>query len=253
MKAKRSNFWISLSSLCLLSCSLTANEMPSSEATYQEHVVVSSTPMSAEKKEEMYHARAAEVEKAQSLEKESASKKCASYALNLSQGTLYFNQYTPLSQHFLQQIKRLESAYAIEMEDGSHWTIPETEVAKTLEWRPGSRLSITPHRGGWFYNSPYSYYIINEDAGSYVSSNLHIGPIAQGPKTHWIMAIDYAKGNIFLENGTSWSVAEEDLYLFDEWVNNQTIIIGNNDRWFASHSSILINVDINNFVRAKRF
>ena len=78
-------------------------------------------------------------------------------------------------------------------------------------------------------------------------------PIAFGPYTHWIIGMDFRSGHVYLENGTTWTISSNDLFIFNEWAINDTIILGSNDSWFSNYDSLLINVNMNNFVRARNY
>ena len=170
--------------------------------------------------------------------------------------TFQFAAYPVLqsSHHSLNTI----SSYLdwVSLEDGSHWKIDHSDSLKVQTWRIGDVLSITPSHC-WL--CPYTYYITNKslenrDRGnSWVKANIWLGPLAFGPNTHWVVAVDRISGHLFLENGTNWCVAPSDSYIFDDWAVNDTIIIGNNDSFFTSYANILINVNMNSYVRSRQF
>lgn len=152
------------------------------------------------------------------------------------------------SNHWLNTV----SAYGdtIEIEDGSWWKIASGDSHTTQYWRPGDILIVTPNRG-WF--SSYYYCITNKNNGSSVRANLNVGPLAFGPNTHWINSVDQVTGHVFLDNGTCWCISNKDAYIFRNWAPNDTIIVGLNDSWFSSYDHILINVNMNTYVRAKQY
>ncbi|MCX6989461.1 MAG: hypothetical protein NTX49_00090, partial [Chlamydiae bacterium] len=77
--------------------------------------------------------------------------------------------------------------------------------------------------------------------------------IAFGSYTHWIIGMDYTSGHVYLENGSTWTISTNDLFIFNDWAINDTIILGSNDSWFSSYDSLLINVNMNNYVRARKY
>ena len=112
--------------------------------------------------------------------------------------------------------------------------------------------AILTQNTNWF--SYYDYKIINKADGSVVYANLSVGPIVEGEYTHWIVAIDYARGEIILEDYSHWKICTADDYVFDEWALNDTVIIGVNSGWYSSTSEfILINVNMNNYIRASQY
>jgi hypothetical protein len=160
----------------------------------------------------------------------------------------FYGYNSSFSTHWINTI----SAYGdtIEIEDGSWWKISSSDSYTALSWRPGDQVSITPN-SGWF--SSYTYCLTNRNTGSYVKANLNVGPVAYGANSHWINSIDYLTGHVFLENGTCWCISNNDSYIFREWAPNDCIIIGLNDSWFTSYDHILINVNMNTFLRAKQY
>lgn len=138
----------------------------------------------------------------------------------------------------------------IELEDGSQWSIAPTHAYKALTWRIYDPIVITPNRS-WF--SSYTYCITNQATGSYIQANLQLRPIPFGPYTHWVVALDKYTGHVFLEDGSSWKVSQDDWPLFEQWLINNFIIIGYNDEWFSSYDHILINVNAEHHVRVCPF
>lgn len=138
----------------------------------------------------------------------------------------------------------------IEFEDGSNWKISPSDAYKVISWRKDDPVIVTPNHT-WF--SHYNYSITNQTNGASVEANLFLAPISFGPYTHWIVALDKFSDHLFLEDGSSWKIAFEDRQFFDEYAINDFIIIGHNDTWFTSHNYILINVNMNNHIRAYSF
>lgn len=140
--------------------------------------------------------------------------------------------------------------YSIQLEDGSWWEISKSDANKVLGWANGDPLAIIPNTS-WF--SSHTYYLTNRDKGTYVKANLSVGPVAYGDFTHWIGSVDLNTGHVFLDNGSCWCISSSDSKVFREWAPNDTIIIGYNDSWFSSYNYILINVNMNNYLRAKQY
>lgn len=159
----------------------------------------------------------------------------------------FFYSTTPTyAHHWL--ISAAYDGSIVELEDGSNWKLaPNYSV---FSWKVGDPMVITPNHS-WL--SDYNYYVVNKFTGSYVAADLIVGPIAFGPYTHWVIGIDYTSGHVYLENGTTWTISSSDNFIFRDWAINDTIIIGANDSWFSSYDSILINVNMNNYVRARTY
>ena len=150
------------------------------------------------------------------------------------------------SRHWISAIN--SESRVVEIEDGSRWKLASPYYLGS--WKNNDTLSITPNHNT---SSQYNYYVVNKSTGGYTEANLILGPVAFGPLTHWAVGFDFAKNHVFLENDSCWQVQDTDAYIMQEWEPNDTIIIGSNDSWFSSYNSILINVNMNNYVRAKSY
>ncbi|HSX26684.1 MAG TPA: hypothetical protein VLE89_06730 [Chlamydiales bacterium] len=138
----------------------------------------------------------------------------------------------------------------VELEDGSVWKINSYDGYKALNWRTTDPLTITQnHR--WF--SSYTYKIVNKNTGSSVEAKLFLGPVKDGEYTKYIYTLDKDRGEIYLTDTTHWEISSGDSYIFRDWAPNDSIIIGSNTGWDSKCESILINVTMNNFLRAKQF
>ncbi|NGX43661.1 MAG: hypothetical protein K940chlam7_01960 [Chlamydiae bacterium] len=137
----------------------------------------------------------------------------------------------------------------VELEDGSIWAVNSSDRYKTLDWMTGDTIIVTPNHS-WF--SSYDYCFININTGVHVKVNLSLGPIYNGIFTHWILAIDYGHREICLEDGSVWEISTFDGSVVDNWLPNDTVIIGINDGWFTGgNPNILINVNMNNYAMGK--
>lgn len=164
----------------------------------------------------------------------------------------FFDRYPPVYYsscvHWLAAVSAFGDS--VECEDGSVWKINSYDGYKALNWRASDPLLITQNTR-WF--SSYSYRIINRNTGSSIEANLFLGPIKNGEFTRYIIAIDPVHGDILLNDNTHWTVSGYDSYVFRDWAVNDAVIIGYNSGWDSSCESILINVNMNNFIRVKQF
>jgi len=150
----------------------------------------------------------------------------------------------PEPHHFITAYS--SDARVLEIEDGSRWKLSSSHTLRY--WRTNDTIAITPNH---CTSSDYNYYLTNKSTGGYVEANLILGPVAFGPMTHWAMGFNLEKNQVSLEDNSSWKVADDDGFILEEWEANDTIIIGSNDSWFSTYDTILINVNMNNYVRAK--
>jgi len=132
----------------------------------------------------------------------------------------------------------------IELEDGSMWGVYSSDRYKTLDWMTGDTIIIVPN-DEWF--SSFDYKLVNLNTGAKIKVNLSLGPIYNGIYTHWIVAIDYYRNEVVLEDGSFWRMSSFDESVFKKWLPNDTVIIGINDNWLSgANPNILINVNTNN-------
>ncbi len=153
--------------------------------------------------------------------------------------------YYPASVHWITQISALGNS--LELEDGSVWT---GETAEALTWKSTDPLFITQN---WTWFSSYTFKIINKVTGTLVPVNLKLGPYESSSYTHFISIIDKARGELALSDSSNWQVCPSDTKEFNQWSEDQAIIIGVNSGWQSSFDILLINVNRNKFVRAKQF
>lgn len=251
-----------LSGLCLMAGSLIANDpdTPTEDLPLTEdHIPVRSRHMALEKRESMDRRRANEREQVEGEEEKAPLYRQAKLIGNshqsqfrLAPNALEKPQFQlssyPTNCHWLTSIG--DTGKTLEMEDGSHWEIVSADQYMLNYWRRGDNLVVTPNYD-WF--SSGDYFITNKNSNSYVRANLHIGPLAFGQYSHWIVAIDHMSGHITLENGVTWCIYAKDSYVFREWEVNDHIIIGLYNNWFHSFDHILINVNMDTHVRAKQY
>lgn len=133
----------------------------------------------------------------------------------------------------------------VELEDGSIWSVCSNDAYKTMNWLTSDLIIIVPNDSIF---SSHDYKLININTGAKVKVNLYLGPIYNGAYTHWIVAIDYLYREIYLEDGSIWKMSSFDQSIVNQWIPNDTVIIGINDGLFSgSNPNILINVNMNNY------
>lgn len=139
----------------------------------------------------------------------------------------------------------------IQIEDGSQWQINPRDYHKLRMWEAGDILELFVNRP-WFTTSQYEYYIQNLTRASSIEANLFTAPLTEGPYTRWIHAFNKSKRTLFLNDGSSWEIEPEDAHIFDKWKGNDLIIIGKEIYMFSLYDYVLINVNHNEFIPAKK-
>lgn len=221
----------------MISASLCANDEPE-----KKHIPVGVRALSEEERTEQQEKRALLAEKLENGETIEGMDEEELNSANLMSKAVYYTTHEgafhrPIAVSFLGD--------AVELEDGSIWSVNASERYKTLDWMTGDVIIVTPNHA-WF--SPYDYCLINLNTGATVSVNLSLGPVYNGYYTHWIVAIDYYHRDVVLEDGSVWNISTLDQSAVNKWLLNDTVIIGINDGWFSgSNPNILINVNVNNY------
>lgn len=246
----------------------TTDEATAVQENVQENVIVDSCPLSAQKRQWMEEQRKAEQEQAEQILKEAIENPSLDIsgtvipikthnltALVANQMNTTAASYCPYVYHWIDSFPQRN---IIKLEDGSEWIFDKSAADILQLWRSNHTVFITP-KGTSLWGSNYTYVLTNTDKGNSVYVNPFLGPIAFGQNSTWIAGINSSMGQIYVLNGlgerTVWEIANADLELFKDWQVNHTIIFGQNDSWlwtFSSFDHIIINVNMNHYVRARQ-
>lgn len=215
-----------------------------SYAEEKKHVEIGTRSMSQEAQEEVEKRKKSDNEEVEEGEIESL-------------GSI-FDRYPPIyyssSHHWLTAVTILNNdQYTLELEDGSVWKVSSYDGVKAINWRANDPLTITQNNR-WF--SQHEYRIINKSNGTSVEATLYLGPVEFGEFSRFIVGIDYARGEILLNDSTQWEISYLDSQIFEDWALNDYIIIGTNSNtsiWDSGSDVLLLNVNLNNACRAKQF
>ncbi len=262
--------FLSLTSLQLFSTPLSADT--AEEVVTDEHVAVGSRPMDPEMREMTKYRRILEKEEEVARNQERAQAVLQRVANHASSQPFKFApralptpplfsppvvDQPPLAPptpsanrtfstcHWVNAIA--DNNNKIELEDSSEWEINYDDKYILNTWQRNDSIVITPVYS-WF--SSYEYYIENKTNNSYVMANLDVGPKMYGDFSHWI--IEVREGVVCLEDYSIWHIDSRDWYVLKEWANNDHIIVGLYDSWFYPADHILINANMNSYVRARQ-
>lgn len=157
--------------------------------------------------------------------------------------------YYPASSHWIMKISALGDS--LEIENGAVFEFDAWDGEKALYWQTQTPITITQNRT-WF--SKYSYRIVEQNSGESIPANLKLGCYENSEYTYFLSIIDRNQGAVALTNHLNLSICPDDAKAFATWHEGQAIIIGINSGWQSrTYNLILINVNKNNFVRAKQF
>lgn len=146
----------------------------------------------------------------------------------------------------------------IRITDGSQWKVAPNN--KMSGWRTGQGITIEVDNWSWGYltssSKQYVYRLVNQVTGTSVEALLYKGSNVQSPYYRQVEGLLKNSLQVSLNDHSSWAVMTSDSLLYNEWLVNDTIIIGSVRKgWFDccnAYNYILINVDSNHFVRAKK-
>lgn len=153
--------------------------------------------------------------------------------------------FSPYSCHSLSSVST--AGDTLVLEDGSTWVLSQYNSSIVMTWKKSDPLFIYPNRS-WF--SYHKYKIVNQATGASIPVTRTKGPIINGDFSLQIVTIDFAKGQVYLNDDSIWYINSSDLYLLEEWRAGDYIIIGHDNSWFGSSKYILLNSNMYNHVRA---
>jgi hypothetical protein len=165
----------------------------------------------------------------------------------------YHHSFLPFYQHTLSNLQSYGEL--LEIDDGSIWKINPYHKHYLSNWRACDILEISATNTV----SGERFYITNKTLNTYVLAELSLGPIINNPYTNHITWTSQRELIITSVAGleTRWIVDLSDTSKLVFWKQHEAIIIGKHTpSWFNWHDTnevILINVDKNEFIKAKLF
>ncbi len=157
----------------------------------------------------------------------------------------------PIHHHEVLSIQA--NGTAIEIDDGSLWRIMPEQNITSKKWMLDRKDKVTvviTQNTNWFFYKDYTYKLINTKTNETVYANMYLGPIVDSEFTHTIIDINQKKGELVLENNSTWKVSSSDMKIFEDWALYDAIVVGVNSSWLSRKKMLLINVNMNNYVRA---
>ena len=164
----------------------------------------------------------------------------------------------PTLSHFVRETDAQGSIVTIQ--DGSVWSVKECDQETVKNWSVHTELTIMPNSLS-FWNKltgsrpSHKFRLVNLQNNQTVAANMSLGPFKYNPNTRKIDRIDYARGEIYLNNNSVWKVdtSSPSMQILRDWQKGHAIICGTNDTWFSLGSPfILISVEKENWLPATR-
>lgn len=165
-----------------------------------------------------------------------------------------FGYSNPLYQHYFIGLEppsaKIQAAPdIIYLEDGSGWKLQTSrDIHEINTWAQKDPIKITPNVG-WFTKG-YGYIITNTVSSSYVYADLYKCSEPGRPTTRYIDSIDCYYGIIKLDNGQIFILSSNDYATFQKWQAGDYIIVASYESYFSSYVYYLINVNMNQGIRA---
>ena len=164
------------------------------------------------------------------------------------------------TSHFLKS--RPPQGDFIELEDGSGWTVAESDRGTAIGWKPEDAasnpqtfLEIRPNDASFFFRSKCTYKLYNPQSKESVQVNLSQGPKKMTAKR--IIFCNHATQQIVLTDKSTWHVASgmSNNAIFQNWRVGDYVILGTNNwywyNWLGYWSPhIVVNVSDNSYIPA---
>lgn len=235
--------------LPIVCCTSLFATAPSDEG--QDAVLFNSSPLSVE-----CQVLLEEIEQKNEEVAATAAKKISEYLQTDAELIAYLGAQE-LAEH---TISRFPQENIIKLEDGSEWTVSETDTRYLRNWRSGHTVLLYPRPN----DKDKPYMLENLSINRTINVNPFNGPMNKGPKTNWIVGLDPNLGHVFLMTGennrSSWAIDKAYMPIFREWVVHHTIMIMNHHKswaerflpWlFPSYDYVLLNVNMVHNIPAK--
>lgn len=137
------------------------------------------------------------------------------------------------------------------LEDGSIWEVHPFYSNEVLLWKSTDPLLIFPTNSVY---SQYRYIVVNQYLGTQIEVNMTYGPVITNPLSLRVIAIDYLKGEVYLNDNSRWLICGDDSRILNQWIEGDYIVIGTNDNvGYCSLRNILINSNMYDHVFAEQF
>ncbi len=156
--------------------------------------------------------------------------------------------YYPPSCHWMSALSVMGDS--LELEDGAVWKTDQRALSDIFYWTSSDPLVLTQNQE-WF--STFQYRLINLNTGGGVPVNLFLGPVLANSHAKFLSHFDFQQGVAFLTDGTRWEICPRDYSKFYQWILDDCILIGSNSGWESTYDCILINSNMNHFVRARQY
>lgn len=141
-------------------------------------------------------------------------------------------------------IKALDES-TIQIEDGSVWQVLSGDLSKMGSFE-STDLSFRADES-WL-SSSCACYFVNKETGEKIGVKLISAPIGYDQNSHWIAYIEQKKSILFLDNGSIFSLYDNDREYFKNWRIDDFVITGDYHSWLSQSRHILFNYRTQEFI-----
>jgi len=163
----------------------------------------------------------------------------------------------PKPKHYIHE--RSPNGDALTIEDGSAWSIKESDQKTVQGWSPNAPITFTPNKLSlisklMFGTLTHNYRVVNLQTKESAQASLALGPFTNNENTKRIRKVT-SNGELTFNDGTVWKcdTSKASLPIFKAWRAGQYVITGVNNTWFGlGQDNIIINVSSDNWLTAQR-
>lgn len=152
--------------------------------------------------------------------------------------------FIKLSGYDHQIIEKLDGN-KIRIEDGSIWQVNQKDTYK-ISQSMQVPLSFSADES-WFSQDVICYFV-NKKSGEKLEASLILPPDTYTQQSHWIAYLEPKKSILFLDNGSIFSLYNNDREYFKNWLVDDFIIAGDYYSLLSQTKHILFNYRTKEFI-----
>ncbi len=178
------------------------------------------------------------------------------FALDISEYQYFITKIEPSDTH---------KSLFFTLNDSSIWETAYENLEELLKFEPNDFFIITINNN-WFYQKKsclkkwifkesldFSFRLINPTTHKAINANNLFLPLINHPEARFIHDLDLQKQSLTINNNLVFMLHDKDFPTYKNWTAGDSIIIGQNHKFFTKYRFLLINLNTNNYVRAIPF
>jgi hypothetical protein len=152
---------------------------------------------------------------------------------------------TVYSDPCLHYVTDFNESGILRIEDGSKWQVHESDIHKLEAFKEGAFIFRADEN--WF-SSDVKCSFINKINNTSLNVALLSPPEGYAEKSHWIAFFEPKKSILFLDNGSIFSLYDNDREYFKNWLVDDFVITGDYESWMTQSKHILFNYRTKEFI-----